>query len=407
LFVLGSTAAFAIGLTSPSRRALIVYVLSTAGMLYTHNWGWLVLGGQCAAALLLLWRESLSDRPRVLRGLALSWLAVAALYSVWIPSFIYQTGHAGHGRLPIESIVDYIGYLFFSTSVILESLIVGRHGDRRIVAIASLIIAMLAVGWSILRYRRRESESGDRSRTTRLKICIYVALFALLGALIVSPLNNLILPRSVATVMPMLLLATACWVDRLSARSARLPEVRLAAAILGFAGAAAVFETADLLTRPRSNAGMIADMVRTNSRNNDLLIVAPEWFAPAFDHYFPPSIEQIDYPYEGRSAMIDFSNIWEAQIQSTAASMVRKRIENASRNRRRVWLVLERRYLRTVRPDELASAYRNKTPNPITAHDVQRILTTLNSIYGKPQRIFEANNPKPINDELLAYLYAH
>jgi hypothetical protein len=206
--------------------------------------------------------------------------------------------------------------------------------------------------------------------------------------------------------MPMLIVAAAIWIDRLITRNAPRSEAQLAAAVLGFACVSGVFETAHVLTRPRSNAGAIADIVRTHSSPNDLLIVAPEWFAPAFDHYFPPSIEQIDYPYEGRSAMIDFSNIWETQSQSMADSMVRRRIENAFRDRRRIWFVLERRYLRPIRADEIESAYRNKTPNPITARDVQRILMTLNTLYGKPREVFEAKDPLPLNDELLAYIYA-
>ena len=104
--------------------------------------------------------------------------------------------------------------------------------------------------------------------------------------------------------------------------------------------------------------------------------------------------------------MVDFSNIWETRNRSTAASAVEDRIRNAEEKDRRIWFVFEKRYLRRFKPGELEKAYRNKRPDAITARDVQRILATLDSLYGRPRRIFEAKHPKPLNDELVAYLYA-
>jgi hypothetical protein len=335
-----------------------------------------------------------------------SGLGILALYSPWIPSFLFQTGHAGHGRLPLETMLDYVGYLFFSIYVIVESLIVGRHGERQMVAIVGLGVAMTAFSLTRWKYRQRSDKSSSSMADIRAKMCVNIALFALLAALVLSPFNNLILPRSVATVMPMLILAVSWWIAMLAAGSVTRSSAQLGAAVMAFAFAAGVFQTSALLTRPRSNTGAIANEVRANANPTDLLVVAPEWFAPSFDHYFPKSIEQIDYPYETRSTMIDFSNIWSTRVQSTAREMVRERIANARNSGRRTWFVVEHRYLRPFKPGELEQAYRNKRPDALTVRDIHFMIAVLDSLYGKPERVVRANQPQPLYDEMVAYLYA-
>lgn len=406
LCALGSAAALLFAIDSPTRRAWMLYVVSTAAMLYTHNWGWMIVAGELGAALVTLFHLTPQSRRAAIRGAALSWIAILALYSIWIPSFVYQSGHAGHRSLPIESALDYLGYLFFSSSVIVESLVVGRHTNRQIVAIACMSIAIVAFLVARRLYRQRDEASGDPLRSRRAKMSMNIALFALLAALALSPFNNLILPRTVATVAPMLILALAYFIDRLVARAAPPWEIHLGAAVLAFALAGGAFRTAELIRRPRSNAGRIADAVSANSRPNDLLIFAPESYVMAFDHYFPPSIEQIDYPHSTRSPMIDFSNMWLRTSQSAAPEMIRERIEAASRKGQRIWLVIEHRYARPLRSGELEEGYRHKRVDVISARDIQRIRATLETLYGKPKRTLEAKHPPPLIDEMVAYLYA-
>jgi uncharacterized membrane protein len=406
LFTLASAASLIVVTTSPTRRALVCYCAATVAMLYTHNWGWLIGAGEIAAASIVIRHQRSGVRRETIRRIALSWVLILAPYSLWIPSFLFQSAHAGHGRLPLENVTDYLGYLFFSVSVIVESLIVGRHGDRETVAIAGLCVALIVFVLVRLRYQQQRGQSSSHSMGgVRAKMCVNIALFALLAALVLSPFNNLILPRSVATVMPMLILATAFWIAGLVERSPARSAAQLGTAILAFAFASAIFQTSALLTRPRSNTGAIADQVRTSVRRNDLLIVAPEWFAPSFDHYFPPSIEQIDYPYETRSSMIDFSNIWLTRVQSSAAKMVQERIKKANGDGRRTWFVVEHRYLRPFKPGELEQAYRNKRPDALTVRDIHFIMAVLDTVYGKPQRVLEAKSPQPLYDEMVAYLY--
>lgn len=408
---LTSAASFAMCLTSGTRKAWILFVVATTTMLYTHNWAWMILAGEGMAGLYVMRHSSSGERNQLVRKASIALLAVFALYAAWFPSFVFQSRHAGHGSVPIERFSEYVGFILLSIFRTLEATVIGRLSDKQFVALGGLVAAALAVAAVSVFYHPQSDPRPNGSKTAfafaraRAAILLRIALFSLGAALLVSPFNNVILPRGVVTVTPILLLPAAWWIKTLMWHRASRDAARIGAIVCCFAVVAAFVETASLIKRPRSNVGQIADLVRRGAHADDLLIVAPEWFAASFDHYFPPSIEQIDYPYEGRSAMIDFTDIWENRIRSTAAKRIEEKIRKAHAANRRVWFVFERRYMRNFTPDEMDRAYRHKQPGAISVRDVRRIRATLDSTYGPP-RIFEANEPLPINDEMIAHLYA-
>jgi hypothetical protein len=409
LAALASAVSLVLCLTSSARRAWIVYVVATTTMLYTHNWAWAIIVGELLTVIFVLRAASPERRKTLVRNGILSWCAILAMYLPWIPTFIYQTGHAGHGSMPIDNHTEYIGYWFFASFRILESIVIGRLSAREPTAVVELIVgtaALIAVG---LLYRRRTAtpqatpfEDGAR---VKAGMCFKISAFALLAALIVSPFSNLILPRGLATVMPTVFLASAWWIDEVVRGRATKNEARAAAIVFSVAFVAGGFETYALLERPRSNIGKIVGAVQQNVRPTDMLILAPEWFAASFDHYFPPSIEQVDYPYTGRSGMINFSNVWETRNKSSSFDSLKKRIEAARNGHRRVWFVFERRYVRSYTEHELEKAFRHKLTGIFSVTEVRRIRSTLDSLYGGPAHVFEAKDPLPINDEMIAYLY--
>jgi hypothetical protein len=205
--------------------------------------------------------------------------------------------------------------------------------------------------------------------------------------------------------MPTVILASAWWLDKIARRQAGKAEAHAAAIAFSVVFVAGGFETQALLERPRSNIEKIVGAVEQNVRPTDMLILAPEWFAASFDHYFPPSIEQVDYPYTGRSGMINFSNVWETRRKSSSFDLLKKRMEVARNENRRVWFVFERRYVRNYTEHELEKAFRHKLTGIFSVTEVRRIRSTLDSLYGGPAHVFEAKDPLPINDEMIAYLY--
>ena len=139
---------------------------------------------------------------------------------------------------------------------------------------------------------------------------------------------------------------------------------------------------------------------------SDLLVLAPEWFAPSFNHYFPPSIEQVDFPHTTRSGLIDFSEVWERASDSEKLAHLESRLDNASAAGRRVWLVSEVRYLGGVTTDALRQAEMQKNPAPYAILRTGQIRDLLNGLYGPPDSIGIAGASRPLYDNLKVYLYS-
>lgn len=181
--------------------------------------------------------------------------------------------------------------------------------------------------------------------------------------------------------------------------------LQLTSILVIFGLVSSAFELEALIRRPRSNMRDIARAIDDRKEPSDLVVMAPEWFAASFDHYFPPSVEQIDYPFEGRSSLINFSNIWEAREKSVAMRGLQVRLAAARKAGRRVWFVSERNYLRSYRPDELQKAYRNRMPAFFTLRDIRLIRATLETLYGPP-RLVLSTRPTPVHDDMRGLLFA-
>ncbi|HEY0241955.1 MAG TPA: glycosyltransferase family 39 protein, partial [Gemmatimonadaceae bacterium] len=408
LLALISASAMALAMTGSRRRAWTVYVVATALMLYTHSWGWLIFGGQQLAVVPLLLRQK-AEAP--LREWFICCGLVVLAYSPWLPSLLYQVTHAGHGSLPIDGVEDTVRYLLFGFFRIVESVLTGRLAARETVSVAALAAAILAVATATFSHRR--NAGGDHHpvgatgdvRFERSRFIRNVVLASLAAAMIVSPLNNLLLPRGIASVVPLLLLVVGFWSGEVLAKRATLQKTQLTVLLVSFGIVCSIFELPALIGRPRSNAREVALEINANKRPTDLLVVAPEWFAPSFDHYFPPSIEQIDYPFTGRGSLISFSNVWETRQKSNPLPGLQARLLQARADGRRVWFVSERDYLRDFRGDDLEKAFRHRVSAAYSLSDVHTIKSTLERLYGPPKVVIEPRR-NPVHDELLGYLFS-
>jgi hypothetical protein len=131
----------------------------------------------------------------------------------------------------------------------------------------------------------------------------------------------------------------------------------------------------------------------------DLLIVAPEWYTASFNHYFAPSIEQIDYPYQGRAGMIDFSDAYGRGADTTALVRLRRTIAEAEADNRRVWFVSDRKYIRYAQ---------NPGTDPGTGYSklrVRDIYGALSHTMGAPDTTHFVKGRTPRYDELVAMLF--
>jgi hypothetical protein len=381
-------------------------------MIYTHHWGWIILAGQYFAAAYLIFRRGTANKIRSMLRLSGLMIVIALCYAPWIPALLYQLRHAGHGPLSIEGVPELIGFLLFAADRILETLLLGRLADRRLVAAAGLVLTTVALIHATRSTRSRgSSKSAQNSEQPeeaafQIRLLFLTAGFALLTALVLSPLNNLLQARGISTVMPLLLLGAGYEIDKILLGKAKVGETQLVSVVLTFGLVTSTFEIPSLLTTRRSNVREISRIVESAKLPNDILVLTPEWFAGSFDHYFPPSIEQIDFPYDGRSSLISFSDVWQRRQSSTALPRLAGRLAEARRTGRRAWLVLDRRYLRVYTEENKASAFRHRQPEYFTMRDVRAILSTLTALYGPSPRVFETGGPRPIHDEFVAYLFS-
>jgi len=86
----GFAGAFALG----RRRWLVGFVLATAAVLYTHNWG-LFLVAASVAALALVWARRPAARRALARDAVAAYGALAVLYAPWIPTLLAQAEQTG------------------------------------------------------------------------------------------------------------------------------------------------------------------------------------------------------------------------------------------------------------------------------------------------------------------------
>jgi mannosyltransferase len=83
-------ASYCLGFVYGRRGWLICFALSSAALIYTHNWGLFLMVGSVVALLVLL-------RARTVpwRDVLLAYGAIGLLYLPWLPTFLFQSEHTG------------------------------------------------------------------------------------------------------------------------------------------------------------------------------------------------------------------------------------------------------------------------------------------------------------------------
>ena len=93
LLGLFGTIGFVRGFVFRERRYVILFSLSLAAMLYTHNWA-LFFGGGSVLSLAVLYRISGDEiRLNLIRDAIYAYVGAAILFVPWLPNFIFQTMH--------------------------------------------------------------------------------------------------------------------------------------------------------------------------------------------------------------------------------------------------------------------------------------------------------------------------
>ncbi len=405
LLVLVSCGSIALALNGHGPSAWLAYVLSTVALLYTHNWTWLICAGQFVFVAVFLIQVK-SDRSRT----ALKATACAALillsYTPWISALLFQVSTAGHAPLLIGWAHVALAIPFVLQATLLAP-ITERSELVAATAAAMSVVVLLLLKAPRIRASSHQAGSTQVSQETLEPAARWifgvVPVVAVCLALLASRNGNMLQSRCLVMLGPLLLLAFAAMIDRLL--RADKPATQRRALI----GVVIVFFVADysgalhtLFVTGRSNAQDMANSIAREAAPSDLLVIAPEWAASGFNHYYPLPTEQIDYPNEKRVVAVDFSGILERFGNPEAKKRFIKRIDEAFGAKRRVWLVSDHDFLRTVTERDLATTGRH--PNPIVV--ARGIKAVIESRYGAPRRIVLRAAREPRYENLLAFVFS-
>ncbi len=331
------------------------FILVTALMLYTHNWAWLVFGSQAIAAAIALMRMPAVDRRPRSFELGIAVVAVMLLYLPWFSTLLYQRANAGHTPLELETMGDVVAFWLFALVSIPDYLLLGLYprSPLRLVLVSGLVAGMVVVAMAFAPrvgyrlFRSNEHQDGLAGRKSDpLQMFVIISSLSIAGAAVLSPWTTLFIQRCVAMLTPLVLIWLADLVSRMLTKTDNVRRAPLALGLLAFLVTLEVTSIIALVSTTRSNSRAVASTVGSLVRGDDLLVTAPEWFAPSFNHYFPPSIEQRDHPQAGRSGTVDFTSPQRRSLDPVATAALTRVVSDARASGRRVWLVTERTYLR-------------------------------------------------------------
>lgn len=321
-------------------RYWLGYAATTTLMLYTHHWTWLVWGGQFVAFAFVLFHSPPPKRVVLIRRFALSAAAIVALYSAWLPSFVFQVRHTGHWPLELTGAASYALFFVVGAGSIPSMLFVGgQHSSNTAVVVVSIAL-IAAVAMEMLRLKSSDQNDARKraghTRNTTVTIFLVTPAFSIAACLLLSIRSNMMYDRCLVMLTPLLLILLASWMSDTS-KPGR-------AGLLAFITVLTCGGAMEIITEPRANTREVSGLLRSRISSGDLVVVSPEWLAPSFNHYFPPIVDQIDFPQRRRTLLLDFTGFREPRSDSAALKFVTERISEAKEKNRRVWLVTSTRY---------------------------------------------------------------
>jgi hypothetical protein len=156
-------------------------------------------------------------------------------------------------------------------------------------------------------------------------------------AQLLSPFTDLIVSQCVVTLAPFVAIGLALGL---------VAAFRAGGARIG-AGYAVVLMLVLLRTglivahTVKTSAATLARTVTERAGRDDIVIVAPEWYAPSFNHYFPATHVQWVFPSLRRVELAEYANEHERVSEPRTLAAITDSLGNAFAAGRNVWLVMD------------------------------------------------------------------
>ena len=273
----------------PRARSWIAYVATTGLMLYTHYFGFLVLGSQ----VLYLAPRLRRDRQTVIAAM-LALAGVLLLFLPWAPAFVNQAV-SGRGWPTFRpsagpaALVEMLGLFSFGGELF------GAAGYFHVAHLSPWMALLLTLPFLALVGAGIYALRGERAWCLA---CYWAAPIA--AAVAVSQRTNIFYPRYFSFLAPAWALLMAAGLD-LAARSLpRLPSLRplgrpaiaMGVVIAALAVNAPVINGYSWEGNDTYNWRAAAEVVTAEAAPNDYLLFVPGFAQTPFEYYYKGSLER-------------------------------------------------------------------------------------------------------------------
>jgi hypothetical protein len=195
LLGLFGTIGFVRGFVFRERRYVIMFSLSEAAMLYTHNWA-IFFGVGSALSLAVLYRISGDEiRQNLIRDAIYAYVGAAILFVPWLPNFIFQSLHTA---APWNTSPRFGAPVQIAQSV---------YGGA---TVAAILVIGAAVGYA--GFFRKAERASEKAKIAL--ILFMLVFFTLLLGWIASQITPAWNPRYFAPIVPAIMMFTAIGMSR-------------------------------------------------------------------------------------------------------------------------------------------------------------------------------------------------
>jgi MFS family permease len=189
------TIGFVRGFVFRERRYVILFSLSEAAMLYTHNWA-LFFGAGSVLSLAVLYRISGEEiRQNLIRDAIYAYVGAAILFLPWLPNFIFQSMHTA---APWNTSPRFGAPVQIAQSV---------YGGA---TVAAILVIGAAVGYA--GFFRKAERASNKAKIAL--ILFTLVFFTLLLGWIASQITPAWNPRYFAPIVPAIMMLTAIGMSR-------------------------------------------------------------------------------------------------------------------------------------------------------------------------------------------------
>ena len=245
----------------PARRWPVLFGLTLAAALYTHNWALFLGMSMFVAWLGLLYLAPAADRRWRLRDGAIGFGLPALLYLPWVPTLLFQAAHTG---APWSRRPDYEQLTMAAT--------------HRLLGHTAWLVLVVAAGGGVvalLRAGRGRALTPEGRAVAALGIVAVGTLLLAFGASQLSPAWAM---RYLAVALPPFLLLVAAGLA--------------AARGLGVLGLVivAILWAYDVWPTSKSNVREVATAIAPSLSPGDVVVSTQPEQVPVLDHYLPPGL---------------------------------------------------------------------------------------------------------------------